>query len=252
MLTILTFLWKDKVLSDRVGFSYTPADIFLLRKMLERHLNVPHDYLCITDDEEQFRPGDGIRTAKLNRHVSVPDRIYEPLYAFSPDLKEHGDRFLKLDLDTVIVGDVAPLVERDEDLVMWRNPRLRGWVNADDIPPFHKPPTMAWYNCSAYLYTPGKHAFLWDEFDESKIQQGWKGDQDWVSYRLGPDMPFWSERDGIYRLAPRAPHRQPGHSNWGAWGDLPENAKIVFFPGGRKPWVKEIAEANPWISRHRY
>src|SRR5690606_12446364 len=46
---------------------------------------------------------------------------YIRLKAFDPEFaKNIGERIFTLDLDTVITGDITPLVDRDEDLVLWR------------------------------------------------------------------------------------------------------------------------------------
>jgi hypothetical protein len=41
-----------------------------------------------------------------------------------------------------------------------------------------------------------------------------------------------------------------GKMGEGVQSDLPENARIVFFPGDRSPSQPEVRAIHPWIEEH--
>lgn len=242
MLTVLTYLWQDPEFKQEHGFSYHPDDVRLLKRMVDRHMTEPHDFAVVTDTPQAFVDDKGIRPVPFpERRAHVDGRIYEKLYTFSDDMKRVGSRILQMDLDCVVVGDMDPLVQRDEDIVLWRNPRRTGaWTGR-----LH--PTIAFYNASLLLITAGAYAHVWDGFDPELTEPQWSGDQDWYSHVLGPDMPHWDNTDGAWRYWRHVKNPEVGFK-----GALPDNARVVFFPGGDKPWEPEIMREAPWIAEHRY
>jgi len=141
----------------------------------------------------------------------------------------------------VIVGNINAIADRHEDLVLWRNPARRPWLK-----PEGKGAKRAPYNGSLVFHKPGTRPDIWFDFIEGKLPALLRYDQDWLSRMAGVDCPYWDESDGVYRLAR---DDTPGS---GVSGELPDNARIVFFPGDRgKPWLPHIMEANPWIAEYR-
>lgn len=229
MLAVCAYLWGDL---------YSLGDVKLWRDMVSRHLTVPHEYVCITDDVEQFE-GTGIRGVPLKRApVRGPRFAGEKLMTFSPEMGELvGQRILVTDLDCVPVGNMDPLVDRDEPLVLWRNPSRRPWAGNTSPRPY--------YNSSMVLITAGARPDIWTRYLKGEAANC-RGDQDFVSHVVGWDCPYWDESDGVYRLG-RV--ETPGS---GPRSFLPKNARIVFFPGSEgKPWVREIQAECPWIVEHR-
>jgi hypothetical protein len=102
---------------------------------------------------------------------------------------------------------------------------------------------------------------LWSDFNPrstpSWINRRFGGaEQAWISERLNmayPEMgwewahPYWTEADGVYG----AGRLFNGKMGKGVQTDLPENARIVFFPGDRSPSQPEVQAAHPWIERFR-
>jgi hypothetical protein len=95
------------------------------------------------------------------------------------------------------------------------------------------------------LIEAGSAPKIWTEFRKSMADKI-DGDQDWVSLVVGPDCPYWDGEDGVYRLARED---TPGS---GVTGTLPDNARVVYFPGSNgKPWTKTAQSRCPWIAEHR-
>lgn len=235
LVTVASFLWFDPQGEHNSDYIYGPEDVRLLRRMVDRHLTVPHEFVCITDQPEAF---DDIRTVRLDPAVRVPGLIFDKLMTFHPEAGVLiGSRILTMDLDCVVVGNMDRLVQRDEPLVLWRNPGRQPWAN-----PEGKGKTRALYNTSMVLLNAGTRPDIWTRFKPRN--RG--GDQDWVSEMVGADCPYWDGSDGVYRLGRLD---TPGS---GPRAVLPENARVVFFPGDKgKPWDSAIQAECPWIAGSR-
>jgi len=60
-------------------------------------------------------------------------------------------------------------------------------------------------------------------------------DQAWISHVLGPDEAVWSKADGVM------------HFMRDCVPDLPEQSRIVFFPGVQKMHMPNARRHAPWI-----
>lgn len=228
MLTVVCWIWRG----ERV---YLPAHVNALRRMLARHLHVPHRLVCITDETGDFDQGVTVMptpaAAMRLAHMKTPEgsrmpSCYRRLWVFSDEARCLGERILLTDVDAVITGDITHLVERTESFVGWR-------------------PGQAWGNHERvaggmYLLSTGAHPEVWDDFGEAGIgaarRAGYRGsDQAWLSYKLGRRAALWSDEDGIYALSDIRD------------GMLPEDARIVQFAGNVKPWSFGV---SPWVLDH--
>src|SRR5690554_5523421 len=124
MLTVVTYLWESKVRT------YSAAHVNRLFEMVSRNLTTPHRFVCVTDQP------DGIKCQTIPIWPAIGDRgdrlnCYRRLFAFS---NEHplGDRIFNLDLDIVITKNIDHIVNRDEDFIIWKDPKIRH--NSDKIP----------------------------------------------------------------------------------------------------------------------
>jgi hypothetical protein len=235
MLTIATYWWHD----DKFPNRYTADDVRALQRAALRNLTVPHEFTVITDCPKDFDGDDSIRAIPIDWTKHVTGTCFVRLMTFHPDgAKMIGERVLILDLDTFITGSLDSIVSRTDDLVLWRNPARLPWANPTKT-------SRPFYNASVQLHRCGTMPQIWTEFDP--LNPTVRDDQWWMAKVLGPDVPYFDgEHDGVYRLA-RAD--TPGS---GVWGEkLPENARIVTFPGSDgKPDRPEIRAANPWIAEY--
>lgn len=235
-LVVATYWWTP---DTEKFYAFNADDVRLLARQVKRHLPVPHEFVCITDQPDLFDGDPDIRAIWLDRTTHVHNCCYARLMTFHPNGAELiGERVLQIDLDTVIVGDMTSLVERKENLVLWHNP---GRV------PWHKPigrgVNRPYYNTSLLLHRCGTLPKVWTDFDPGNPSA--KDDQWYLADIFGPVAPYYDRTDGVYRLARR---EQP---ETGVWGSLPANARLVTFPGSNgKPWQPEIRAANPWIDEH--
>lgn len=233
MLTVACYLWSDETHS---GHQYDVEDVLRLKASVAENLSIPYEFVCITDDPGQLE-GTGIRARALAMLPNCGRMFASPkLMTFHPDAASLiGGRILAIDLDVVITGNIDAIASRDEPLVLWRNPSRQPWA---------APSRRALYNSSLVLVKAGARGDIWERAAAGEARQ-FHGDQDWVSALLGPDCPYWDENDGVYRLG------RPDTPGSGVGETLPENARIVFFPGDEgKPWLRSVRARAPWLETY--
>lgn len=215
MLGVVTFKW---------GTKFTAEHVNVARKMIARNYAAPHRFFCVTDDARGIDPEveivplwDDFGTMVSPHGASYPS-CYRRLRIFAPEAADiFGPRFVALDLDFVATGDLSPLWDRPEDFVIW------GRTN----PTTH-------YNASMILMTAGARRQVWDDFDPdtspalAQRHQQFGSDQGWISYRLGPGEPMWTQADGLWSWR---------NSIFPRGCRLPAGARMVMFHGKRhNPW----------------
>lgn len=235
MLTFVTWLWRAPI-GYRSQFAATHVNT--LARMIDRHYQPPHRILCVTDQPKGIDPHVVIVpawndfadvTSPHGRPYRNPS-CYRRLRAFHPAIGAvFGDRFVSVDLDTVIVADLAPLFDRPEDFVIWGETNKRSW-----------------YNGSLWLLRAGARPQVWTQFNPRTsphvaYRAGRFGsDQGWISYILGPGEATWSIMDGVYSYRV---HLKPRGST------LPANARVVNFHGEHDPWSPCVQRIS-WVAEH--
>lgn len=238
-LTIASFFWRDNADRCQDVYQYDNQDVVLLRNQFQRHLTRAHEFICVTNRPREIDPS--IRTVPLDERLRVRGGRYFKLAVFAENAAEvFGERILTVDLDSVITGNIDHLVDRDEDLVLWRNPN---WGLK----------RRAYYNTSLMLVRAGTRPEFYDRFDpktshdEAARATGWGGtDQRYISWIAGRKEAHWTAEDGVYG-AGRLGDYCPGM----ATTVLPENACFVTFPGRRHPKMAKTQEKHTWIKKHR-
>jgi len=244
MLTVVCFKWFDPRGRYNERVLYDSDHVNRLYRMVDRHLKLPHRFVCVTDDPTGLAEGIIVRPIDMSLVRDAGHR-YAKLMIFRPDAAEWlGERILMLDLDTLIVGDLDPLVDRTEDFVARQNP---GW----------SPKRSGRFNSSMVLLRAGSKPDVWNSFkaDEALAefnQTSSFSDQAWIAKVLGPDQPVWTKRDGVLsfkkHLLRRGLFRRERDINKPS--KLPRGARIVFFHGGVDPRQPELQAIHPWIKEH--
>ena len=242
MLAVTCFYWLDP--DRKRDYTFTHKHIQILKSMVERNLSIPHKFICVADERVE-----GVDTIPIDMQKHVPNTVYARLMMRRPDFGElvGADRIFNLDIDVVVTGSLDDLVSRPESSVFWCNPN-------------YPAPGRAYYQSSIQLFTPGHLSFLWEEFDPQAqlLPDGfpinWRfggKEQAWISEmlpwddgrRAAMDIGVWTDKDGIYGAGRML-------SDQGVRTSLPENAKIVSFPGNRFPDQPEVMEKHPWVKEH--
>lgn len=213
-----------------------------MRRMVARHYPHPHRFICITDDPSGIDPAIEIVPfqndfARLrNPSFRGGPNCYARLRAFSREFEAvAGKRFVSIDLDCVITGDLEPLFHQVGDFVAWGAPSREG-------------PAL---NGSFWLMTAGCHPQIWEKFNpqtSGKVAHaaGCKGsDQGWIQYCLRGArnaVNLVGEREGVYSYKFDLQRRHGGR--------LPQNARLVVFHGKPDPWDPRACLQSPWIREH--
>jgi hypothetical protein len=231
MLSVVTFKWRPP---PGYRSQFRSEHVNVLRSMVARHYPEPHRFICITDDANGLAPG--IETVKLwTDHSGLPNprgrhnpSCYRRLKLFAADAASIvGERFAVFDIDTVICGDLRPLLNRTEDFVIWGDTHPR-----------------TFYNGSFYLLRAGTRRQVWEDFDPAtspaaaKAAGHFGSDQAWISYKLGLGQPTFGMADGIYSFRVHVGGKP-----------LPANARIVFFHGKIDPW-SPAAQRLKWVKEN--
>lgn len=265
MISFVCWKWTD----PRGHRLFSSSHVNVLARSIARNFPDPHRFICVTDDSEGLAPEvvhvpmpvTGFEhllnpSERPRYEVFMPGRrmgaryhppfqrtvpakpfpsCYRRLWVFSEEARELlGDRVFCLDVDTVVLRDLRPLVNRPGSFV--------GWVDHE---------RFAWKKVAggAYMLTTGAHPEIWKDFDAQAspaiaAEAGYHGsDQAWMSYRLHDSVPYeqhWQgTRDGLWKL------------KWIRHGERPPAAaRLIFTSGDCPPWDPALQRRYPWITEH--
>lgn len=243
MLSVVCYFWVDT--SRRRSYQVTPEDVRIWDRMIARNLTIPHRRICVTHRPDLI---DFMETVPLDMRKHVPGTCTVKLMTWRPDIADVlGPRICMMDVDCVVTGNLDDVLGRTEDVVLWKNPN------------YEMGGRRGFYQGSMQLLNAGARPHIWADFDPNSSPAIYSrrfggAEQAWISERLNtswPDAgwkwvePHWTEADGVYG----AGRLFDGRMGEGVQSELPENARIVFFPGDRAPSQPEVRKAHPWIER---
>ena len=235
MIHVVCWLWPPR---ERYRSQFNASHVNIFRNMVERHLTVPHEVVCITnipkgiDERVRIVPLWDTWNSIPSPHGGLSPACYRRLPAFGEHMREViGERFISMDLDVVITRNFDPIVMRPEDFIIWGS-HLR------------RTP----YNGSMWMMNAGARKQIYEEFDPEKtpmitLKAGFHGsDQAWICHRLGPNEATWTpQRDGVYSFRTDVAHKRYA---------LPADARIVFFQGHHDPQSRVDNSRAKWIREH--
>lgn len=244
MLNIICFKWApyaDQLVTipSQNVLKYMSTHINTFYNMVERNVTIPHKVTCVTDDPGGLHPD--INVVPLWDKYRQLGGCYNRLFVFSNEAGEIlGNRFACLDIDMVITSNIDSLLSNEADFVYYRAPGPDGKGGR--------------LNGGMFMMNAGCRSFVWDEFNTNPKQSidlsksalnKWPAgtDQAWMNYRLNIDFEsYWGTTDGIYDM--RQHFIETGRV------DLPDNCKIVMWPGPRDPSQPEWHKKYKWINEN--
>jgi hypothetical protein len=233
VISVVCFKWRAP---KGYRSQFTAEHVNILARMVRRHYRRPHRFICVTDDAAGIDEAIGI-VPLWSDFAEVPSphgrgnpSCYRRLKMFSAEAGAwFGERFVALDLDCVVTGDLAPLFDRPQDFMIWGD-------TAKATP----------YNGSLVLMNAGARRQVWEEFDPATSPQrglalGYVGsDQAWIGAALGPGEARFGKADGVYSYRLDVLPRR---------GLLPKDARLVFFHGAHDPWDAD-SQRLAWVREH--
>jgi hypothetical protein len=164
------------ILCVRFGRKYGVDYVERLRNMVARHMSVPYEFVCLTDDPN---PIPGVRLI-YQRAAGYSKLWWHKVHMFDPNLPLSG-RILYLDLDVVVCGDLSRLVSNLTNEFM-------------GIQDFNRKFNPNWkiLNSSTMSWEHRSQSHIWDKFVANPSHaQRLHGDQDWIWQCAKDKIKFW-------------------------------------------------------------
>jgi len=161
------------------GTKYGPEYVNKLYNMVQRHLHVPHRFVCFTDNIE------GIDTRIETRilPISTISGWWWKPYVFKVDHFPIGDTNLFLDLDTVIVKNFTQLIEY-----------LPGkFLGLRDVGRVFRPDYQK-LGSAVMRWPSGCFSDIWTDMEKNPgIMRKFHGDQDWIWHLHKSNITFFPD-----------------------------------------------------------
>jgi len=232
-ISIVTFKWRKPSTGYKLKspVEYSAEHVNILYKSVKRNTTIPFKFICVTDDPSGLN--DEIQVIDLWDKYKNLGGCYNRLYIFSEEIKNLlGERFICIDLDCVIVDNIDTILTRKEDFIINKFISKGGHNQI--------------YNGDLIIMTAGTRKSVWEDFhpiksletlDRLRNEKNLVGsDQAWIQANLGENESMFTENDGIYDYS-FLPDKK-----------LPENAKMIFFPGKVDP--SQEKDKVDWIIKH--
>jgi len=149
------------------GTKYSPVYVNRLANMVARHLSVPYEFFCFTENAAGLDPNIKIKPLPENKRIN--GWWWKP-YIFKQGHFTDGDINLFFDLDMVIVGNIDKLADY----------KPNEFVGLEDVGrAFRKYPQKLG---SAVLKWPANQfSDIWNLIEQDiQIVSRFRGDQDWI------------------------------------------------------------------------
>jgi hypothetical protein len=237
--TFVTWKWKPE---DNFRSRYTADHVNVMQQMLAKNVKAPHRVICVTDDPDNVRvetfplwdDGKGLKNVSGHHLPSCYRRLKLFDKATQESLGITSGRIVSIDLDSVILDDMMPLLWKPEMFVGWGVPGTRHNVV---------------FNGSMWMFNAGDELqWMWDTFKpdfspQRALAAGFFGsDQGYISHQLAYSQLVgkWTAQDGVlsYVRDVRGPRI------------LPKHARVVMFHGKRKPWDPNVRRESKWIEKY--
>lgn len=208
---------------------YTADYVVRLERMVRAHLSRPFRFVCLTDQRAALSEHAHIHIKKIGGLLgNVPDNgagYWNKLRLFDPWVSLTG-RVLYLDLDTLVVGSLDPIVDYPSPFALAED-ELRHERPERDTDRYHRT-VIRRYNSSVMVFDADGLSDLyarWRMTDALRLST----DQDWIAERRpSADMLPMSWFPRISRVQP-------------PW---PADAKVVLV---KKPKNAVWLEREPWF-----
>lgn len=238
---------KRYILCMKWGQKYGAQYVNRLYSMVKRHLTLPFEMVCLTDNSDGIDPAIACYPIPpLDLPQGAPERGWNKLSTFAADLYGLQGQALFLDLDVVIVGNMDDFFTVEGAFCVihdWKRPwRITG-------------------NTSVYRFTIGAfpdvlpyfrahYADIVRRFRNEQAYLSWFIDKHYQQLRYWPKAWCKSYKYHCLRPLPFALWQPPV---------LPDDAKIIIFHGEINPpdaivgrggkWYRHVLPST-WIAEH--
>lgn len=212
---------RVNIICMKWGTKYGPEYVNRLYRGVQRHLSLPHRFVCFTDDSTGIDKGVEIKPLPSLGLPPGPERGWMKLATFAPTLADLEGVTLFLDVDVIITGSLD--------------------VFFDPPGPFHimkdfNPKRPGVGNSSVYRFVIGAHPEVLADFvaDFEKVKREHRNEQEYLTAAMKQRglLAYWPDDWAVSykkRCIPPFPK-----SLWQAPA-CPPQTRIVIFHGHPKP-----------------
>lgn len=162
------------------GAKYGPEYVNKLYNMSQRHLSLPHRFVCFTDNTSGLNPN--IEIVNLPDNANIQGWWWKP-FIFREGHFPNGDTCLYFDLDMVIVDSIDKLV----DYMPGR------FVGLQDVGRVFRP---GWRKLGSAVmrWQANTYTNIWSDFNKTpQLAKRFHGDQDWIWHLHKDSIQFFPE-----------------------------------------------------------
>ena len=213
---------ENIILCMKWGTKYGAEYVNRLYNMVKRHLTLPFKMVCLTDRTEGIDPNvQCFPIPSLDLPEGAPERGWNKLSTFEPDLYGLKGNALFLDLDVVIVDNIDGFFQTPGEFLI-----IHDW----------KRPWRVTGNSSVYRFKLGEFSGILPYFRENfdEIRQKFRNEQEYLSWFVHKEgkLSYWNKdwcKSYKYHCLRKVPfaYFQPPIK--------PKGAKIIIFHGEINP-----------------
>ena len=171
---------SNHVICLKHGNKYSAEYVNVLHDMVSRHLTIPFNFVCFTENASGIKQG--IQICQLPKHPEINGWWYKPSL-FNPHLEVRGT-ILYIDLDVIIFKNIDKLFEYKPNEFCVIRDFNRLWQSQ-----------WARMNSSVVRWNTGQHSQVYNKFMENPKYHSsrYHGDQDWLFENVKTDFNFWPD-----------------------------------------------------------
>lgn len=171
------------VICMKWGTKFGPEYVNSLRRMVKKHLTLPHEFVCFTDDASGLDSDIVVYDLPdfIELEPNAPERGWRKLSLFNKNLNGMTGQALFLDLDIIIRSNIDCFFQKQGDFLI-----IKDWDFPNDIIG----------NSSVFRFQIGELAYVLDYFINNKnvVRQKFRNEQAYLSYVINAHggLKYWA------------------------------------------------------------
>lgn len=207
---------------DFRGRDFTVKDVRRLHECVEKHMDRPYAFYCLTNDMNADIPAE-----KIELEHNWPG-WWSKMELHRPDLPK--GRTLYLDLDSHVIRSLKPILDFEGNLVMFRTRAAKWKIKRPELGVFHR------YQAATMLFDPGSTAAFYEMFceDPQYYMNMYRSEQDLMGIYL-PKQPTFPD-NWMLKLKECLHTESP-----------PSEEAIIVTGQPSGNWFRRYPKVVPWL-----